>query len=180
MAPLNPQEKGFRLAVLGLNGLYASGMRMPARGAAAFSAARRLVSASIIRCRFAHLVEVQTNHRLSKHSSMRRASAMPHSGSSLPPNVTSLAPHDSKARLRHVTTRRDSWRSHVHRTRLRSACSSSSYNPAMSGVEGNSPRVLLGDLKGAILSRERMAPFIRAPARCRDRSSAAALRIFRR
>ena len=30
--------------------------------------------------------------------------------------VTSLAPHDSKARLRVVTKRRDSWRSHVHRT----------------------------------------------------------------
>nr|DAV55705.1 MAG TPA: hypothetical protein [Caudoviricetes sp.] len=29
---------------------------------------------------------------------------------------TSLAPHDSKARLQNVTTRRDSWRSHVHRT----------------------------------------------------------------
>ena len=29
---------------------------------------------------------------------------------------TSLAPHDSKARLIVVTTRRDSWRSHVHRT----------------------------------------------------------------
>ena len=29
---------------------------------------------------------------------------------------TSLAPHDSKARLRPVSTRRDSWRSHVHRT----------------------------------------------------------------
>ena len=29
---------------------------------------------------------------------------------------TSLAPHDSKARLQPVTTRRDSWRSHVHRT----------------------------------------------------------------
>ena len=29
---------------------------------------------------------------------------------------TSLAPHDSKARLQDVTKRRDSWRSHVHRT----------------------------------------------------------------
>ena len=28
----------------------------------------------------------------------------------------SLAPHDSKARLLNETTRRDSWRSHVHRT----------------------------------------------------------------
>ena len=39
--------------------------------------------------------------------------------------LPSLAPHDSKARLIVVTIRRDSWRSHVHRTRLRSACSSS-------------------------------------------------------
>ena len=30
--------------------------------------------------------------------------------------VTSLAPHGSKARLKTVTNRRDSWRSHVHRT----------------------------------------------------------------
>ena len=30
--------------------------------------------------------------------------------------LPSLAPHDSKARLIVVTTRRDSWRSHVHRT----------------------------------------------------------------
>ena len=29
---------------------------------------------------------------------------------------SSLAPHDSKARLLSVTNRRDSWRSHVHRT----------------------------------------------------------------
>ena len=36
------------------------------------------------------------------------------------------------------------------------------------GVEGNSPRVLLGDLKGAILSRERMAPFPASPARRRE------------
>jgi len=30
--------------------------------------------------------------------------------------LPSLAPHDSKARLQAVTNRRDSWRSHVHRT----------------------------------------------------------------
>ena len=58
--------------------------------------------------------------------------------------LPSYAPHDSKARLQHESTRRDPWRSHVHRTRLRSACSSSSPRPAMSGVEGISPRVLLG------------------------------------
>ena len=41
----------------------------------------------------------------------------------------------------------------------------------MSGVEGDSPRVLLGDLKGAILSRERMAPFAAFPARCREQKA---------
>ena len=45
---------------------------------------------------------------------------------------------------------------------LRSACSHSSYKLPMSGVEGNSPRVLLGG-KGAILSREGMAPFAAPP-----------------
>ena len=56
---------------------------------------------------------------------------------------TSLAPHGSKARLRVVTTRRCSWRSHVHRTRLRSACSSSSPKLPMCGVEGEGPSSFL-------------------------------------
>ena len=58
--------------------------------------------------------------------------------------LPSLAPHDSKARLRVVTRRRGSWRSHVHRTRLRSACSSSSPAPTMAGSRGMAPCVLLG------------------------------------
>ena len=53
--------------------------------------------------------------------------------------VTSLAPHGSKARLKTVTNRRDSWRSHVHRTRLRSACNSSSCKLPMCGVKGQGP-----------------------------------------
>ena len=40
---------------------------------------------STTRCRSADLVEVRTNFRLLGHSSMRRASAMPHSARSLPP-----------------------------------------------------------------------------------------------
>ena len=51
----------------------------------AIGSAIRLASASIIRCRSADLVEVQTNFRLPRHSSMRRAPAMPHSAGSLPP-----------------------------------------------------------------------------------------------
>ena len=52
---------------------------------AAIGFAIRFASASIIRCRSAHLVGVQLNFRLPWHSSMRRAPAMPHSVSSLPP-----------------------------------------------------------------------------------------------
>ena len=41
ISPFNPQEKGIRLAVWSSNNLYASGMKMPARGVAAFGVARR-------------------------------------------------------------------------------------------------------------------------------------------
>ena len=73
--------------------------------------------------------------------------------------LPSHAPHDSKARVQLVTTRRDSWRSHVHRTRLRSACSSSSPKLPMCGVEGEGPSSFLsGVIKGDTLFREREYP----------------------
>ena len=71
--PLNPPRERFRLAVSGLNNLYAFGMQLPARGVAAVSVAIRFAAASIIRCRSADLVGVQLNFRLSWHFSMRRA-----------------------------------------------------------------------------------------------------------
>ena len=73
--------------------------------------------------------------------------------------LPSHAPHDSKARVQLVTTCRDSWRSHVHRTRLRSACSSSSPKLPMCGVEGEGPSSFLsGVVKGDTLFREREYP----------------------
>ena len=73
--------------------------------------------------------------------------------------LPSHAPHDSKARLQPVTARRDSWRSHVHRTRLRSACSSSSPKLPMCGVEGEGPSSFLsGVVMGDTLFREREYP----------------------
>ena len=81
--------------------------------------------APIIRCRSAHLVEVQPNFRLLPVPTMRRAPAMPLFRKQSAAKQTSLAPHDSKARLRVVTKRRGSWRSHVHRTRFRRLRSSS-------------------------------------------------------
>ena len=83
---------------------------------------------------------------------------MPHSARSLPPSKR----HSSLTTVRRgccqVATRRDSWRSHVHRTRLRSACSHSSYKLPMPGVEGPSPRLSRGDSKG-VFSSEREYPF---------------------
>ena len=46
---------------------------------------------------------------------------------------------------------------------LRSACSYSSLRLPMSGVEGDSPRLSLGDPKGGILFGKRIPPFIRSP-----------------
>ena len=92
------KRKAFRLAVSILNGLYASGMEVPARGVAAFEAAIRFASAPTTRCRSASLVEVQPisvyrqSHQCGERSkaAFRRQSAA---------RQTSLAPHDSKARL---------------------------------------------------------------------------------
>ena len=113
-------------------------------------------------CRSAHLVEVQTNLLLpTMHtvSIMRTAAseAMPHSASCLPPSKRHSRLTTVRRGCCQVATRRDSWRSHVHRTRLRSACSHSSYKLPMPGVEGPSPRLSLGDSKG-VFSSEREYP----------------------
>ena len=146
--PLEPPEKGLGLAVSGLNNSDVSEVKVPRARRCRVSIAIRFASASIIRCRSAHLVEVQPNFRLPEHSTMRRALAMPLFRTQSAAEVTSLAPHGSKARLRVVTTRRGSWRSHVHRTRLRSACSSSRLGLPMCGVKGQSPLRSLGGSKG--------------------------------
>ena len=71
--PFGTPRERLRLSVSGLKDSYASGMKMPARGFAAFRAAIRFASASIIRCRSAYLVDVRSNSRLLRHSLMRRA-----------------------------------------------------------------------------------------------------------
>ena len=151
------QKKGVRLAVSGLNKPFASGMRMPARGDAAFSIAIRFASASTIRCRSAYLAIVQPNSRLPRHPSMRRAPAMPLFRTQSAAEKTSHAPHDSKARLRLVTTRRDSWRSHVHRTYT--AQRVQLFKPKT----GNGNLSLGGFKGGYSLSRKRVSPFCPFP-----------------
>ena len=145
------------------NDLFASGMEILARSVAAFSVAIRFVSASIIRCcvavggsaalrmrhtpcgcRSADLVGVQPNFRLPPVSTMRRAKQCRYFAHSLPP---------SKRHSRLTTVRRGCDLSRIAEIHgeamytaltLRSACSHSSYRLPMSGVDGSSPRVLLG------------------------------------
>ena len=100
-------------------------------------------------------IEKQQSHpRRAQQSRARRQSAAV---------LPSYAPHDSKARLQHKSTRRDPWRSHVHRTRFRRPRSSSSADLPMCGVEGQDPSSFLSGVQGGYsLSRKRVSPFIRA------------------
>ena len=75
---------------------------------------------------------------------------------------TSLAPHDSKARLRVVTTRRDSWRSHVHRTHTAQRVQSFKLQTANVGGRGDLPSPFSGGFKGGILFEKRIPPLTRA------------------
>ena len=159
------KRKAFRLAVSGLNDLCASGMRLPARGVAALGVARRFASAPIIRCRSAHLVEVQPNFRLPEHLSMRRAPAMPHSASSLPPSKRHSRLTIVRRGCCQITTRRDSWRSHVHRTHTAQRVQSFKLQTHNVRGRGGRPLVLsLGGYKGGYsLSRKRVSPFYSRP-----------------
>ena len=123
--------------------------------------------APIIRCRSASLAVVRPNHRLSGHSTMRRASAMLLFRTQSAAVLTSLAPHGSKARLLDMSKRRDSWRRHVHRTRLRSACSYSSLRLPMCGVKGHGPLRSLGGPRGPFSHVREWPPYsVQRQRRC--------------
>ena len=139
-------------------------MQMPARGVAVLGVATRFVSASIIRCRSAHLVGVYSNsvHRQSPQCGERSNAAFRTQSAA---EVTSLAPHDSKARLRAVTNRRDSWRSHVHRTYIAQRVQSFKLQTANVGGRGGLPSPFSGGFKGGILFGKRIPPLVPRRAR---------------
>ena len=114
--PFGTPRERLCLAVSGLNYFDASGMQLPARGEAAFSIAIRFASAPIIRCRSAHLVEVCSNSRLPPVSTMRRAKQCRYFARSPPPSKRHSRLTIVRRGCKTVTIRRDSWRSHVHRT----------------------------------------------------------------
>ena len=187
---MEPQEKGLDWQSQACASLLPPECELPARGVAAFRVAIRLASAPIIRCcaavggsaalrmrhtpcgcRSAHLVEVQPNFRLPQalHQCGERSNAAFRRQSAA--EQTSLAPHDSKARLRPVTNRRDSWRSHVHRTYTAQRVQSFKLQTANVRGQGAEPLAFsLGGVKGAILSREENGPLYSHSLRGRGES----------
>ena len=79
--------------------------------------------------------------------------------------LPSLAPHDSKARLIVVTTRRDSWRSHVHRTYIAQRVQLFKLQTRNVGGRGALPSPFSGGFKGGILFGKRIPPLVPPPAR---------------
>ena len=114
-------------------------------------------------CRSADLVGVQTNFRLPRHSINAASAAMPHSAGSLPP---------SKRHSRLTIVRRGcdlSRIAEIHGEAMYTApdCGKRAQlfeiQTANVRGQGAEPLAFSWGFKGAILSRERMAPFIRTP-----------------
>ena len=179
--PFGTPRERLRLAVSDLNDSYASGMGMPARGGAALSVAIRFASAPTIRCcaavggsdalrmrhtpcgcRSAHLVEVRSNSRLPPVSTMRRAKQCRYFASSLPPSKRHSRLTTVRRGCCQVATRRDSWRSHVHRTYIAQRVQFFKLQTANVRGQGARPLAFSWGFKGDILSRERISPLSRA------------------
>ena len=69
----------------------------------------------------------------------------------------------SKARLRLVTNRRDSWRSHVHRTYIAQRVQFFELQSGNVGGRGGLPSPFSGGSKGGILFGKRIPPLPRVP-----------------
>ena len=86
--------------------------------------------------------------------------------------LPSLAPHDRKARLRVVTSSRDSWRSHVHRAHTAQRVQLFKHQTGNVGGRRGRPLPFSGGFKGGILFEKRIPPLVprrarRSPSRAR-------------
>ena len=73
--------------------------------------------------------------------------------------LPSLAPHDSKARLQDVTKRRDSWRSHVHRTHTAQRVQLFELQTGNVGGRGETPLAFLWGIQRGYSLRKENTPF---------------------
>ena len=154
---LTPSQRKFFIASVQLEELQCLPIAPLACGKAAFTPAIRLgvllsSAAALPISRWYSLISVyRSTHQCGERSNaaFRRQSAA---------NLTSLAPHGSKARLRVVSNSRGSWRSHVHRTYIAQRVQSFKLQTRNVRGQGARPLAFSWGSKGAILSRERMAP----------------------
>ena len=115
VSPFKSPERKVYIASEQLEELQCLPIALPSRGVAAFGVARRfgllLLSAAALpilwECTVVSVYRQSLQCGERSNSAFRKQSAA---------EKTSLAPHDSKARLLLVTSSRGSWRSHVHRT----------------------------------------------------------------
>ena len=116
-------------------------------------------------CRSAYLVEVRSNHRLPEHSSMRRAQQCRYFASSLPPSKRHSRLTTVRRGCCQVATRRDSWRSHVHRTYIAQRVQPFKLQTANAGGRGALPSPFSGGFKVGILFGKRIPPLVSRRAR---------------
>ena len=114
-------------------------------------------------CRSAHLVEVQPNFRLLEHSTMRRAKQCRYFARSLPPRKRHSRLMTVRRGCCQITTRRDSWRSHVHRTHTAQRVQSFKLQSLNVGGRGGLPSRSLGGLRGPFSHVREWPPFPRPP-----------------
>ena len=90
---------------------------------------------------------------------MRQASAMPHSVGSLPPNATSHAPHDSKARLQNGDETHGFMAKPCTPHLIAQRVQLFKLQTANVGGRGELPSPFSGGFKGGILFGKRISPF---------------------
>ena len=110
-------------------------------------------------CRSAHLVEVRSNLRLPRHYSMRRAQQCRYFARSLPPRKHHSRLTTVRRGCCQVATRRDSWRSHVHRTHTAQRVQPFKLQTRNGGVKGQSPLRSLGGPRGPFSHVREWPPF---------------------
>ena len=111
-------------------------------------------------CRSADLVGVRTNFRLPPVSTMRRAQQCRYFASSLPPCYRHSRLTTVRRGCCQVATRRDSWRSHVHRTYTAQRVQPFKLQTVNVGGRGALPSPFSGGFKGGILFGKRIPPLV--------------------
>ena len=116
-------------------------------------------------CRSAHLVGVQPNFRLPPVSTMRRAKQCRYFARSLPPRKRHSRLMTVRRGCCQITTRRDSWRSHVHRIHTAQRVQPFKLQTRNGGVKGQGPLRSLGGPRGIFSHVREYPPLVSRRAR---------------